>query len=60
MTETDICNKLLSLLGGPEAVEIFMTTPQRLLCGLVPDALLELGHAHVVAEVLHELEIRLR
>ena len=43
MTEIEICNRLLRLLGGPEAVEMFLASPQPLLGGWVPQAMLDAG-----------------
>lgn len=59
MNEIDICNKLLRLLGGPEAVEMFLAAPQPLLRGECPETLLDVGRVSEVAHLVDSLEIRL-
>jgi hypothetical protein len=57
--ETEICNRLLRLLGKPEAVEMFMASPQPLLHGQRPQALLDSGQWPDVLALIDQLQVRL-
>lgn len=59
LTETDICNRLLSLLGGPEAVELFLCAPHPFLRGQSPQHLLDCGKLTDMAMLVDNLRVRL-
>jgi|KBSMisStaDraftv2_1062788.scaffolds.fasta_scaffold00032_36 hypothetical protein len=59
MSETEICNRLLRLLGGPEAVELFLAAPHPFLRGQCPQHLLDCGKFNDLAIVVDNLRVRL-